>query len=41
MPHVVAETWSGSTPSSISIARTAVSQTTGVPVRLAIVAESP
>ena len=41
MPQVVALTWSGDTPSSISIARTAVSQTTGAPVRLAIRAESP
>ena len=41
MPQVVAETWSGETPSSISIARTAASQTTGAPVRFAIDAVSP
>ena len=36
MPQVVAWIWSGGTPSSISIARTAASQTTGAPVRFAI-----
>ena len=41
IPQVVAETWPGGTPSSISIARTAASQTTGAPVRLAIDAVSP